>query len=1051
MVDFTWIGVALLSTPILIDILKWCANTDVNKRQLIRISKKSAITILLIGIILSSYSSTLYNVEIRSMPFLTLTDSELKALDYLQNETPKNVTVLALGYSPNKINDFGGRFPVEYYQPAIFGADSFEAFLDILINNPYNLYAHFPIKYVWLTNSNISELKKYEKGFFVRHLLNYLPIIYKNDEVTIFEIPSFSPPLEHSDLVVNIDPLATSDQEIVLEMLSLANLGYSIKLNFEPSTAANTIILPNDPNLGIQSTLPYTMSEKSVSQKIMIVFNSLGAKAKPNFNGKGPTVYETFSKTFLRTSYQYISPENIAFYVDLRGATKYNITGYPPAWRFTNITSTKGLVKPSITDVNTFIYLSGTIPDKTYRVYWTMNMANQVSILPANITILNNFEEDGDEDKVVYSGNLSKKLSIGDSYSLFEEDADYLGVALYGTGYINGEAFNYNYWKYQWIKGNKLNIISKGNCYIDNVAKVKIDLTFENRVLDGIENPFLSKFEEPFGAFATFFALDFSPVKQANVVNGVVGPGGEAIFPPIEVPLTYSHDTNVMPIAFYTKDGKPVSPYAFLKKIGDYEIIYIQVYPYFDALQRRAGTDEGRRMFTKLSDLIRILGLPLPKYKSSPEPKGRAILYGQVYLEGNIMIQTKSLYIPEIDRESFIGWKEDVFQNNWSVLINKPENGRITVSYGENLTIAFNASIKNVWQYFSLNIPNIEVSKYRYLILKEMINADNYNLGYIRIMIGGYVYVVRGWTNETKPPGHPWRTYIFDLYDVIPEKSEAPTPPKGHITKIYWTGYSTGENGGTAKLYLDYIMLTNSPITPTNYRNITASLDLSESNLVFINGIPTTEKAFANVKIFDMQISGDFNSTFTSTEARLTLPGLGRYSKITFSKECNLTLWLTNNSQISFTILANEEPINVTIKGGKIHINLTPLKEELVVYMSDARVLANGYTKFEKAFISWPYVTIYNPGLPMEIYGPVTFYVNIMDKEFILISELDIKGKYKVLSQQLVQLNEWNIPWLAVLNSPYHLLLVSVIIAIVAVNEIKKQYQFKIKLKLRYS
>ena len=202
------------------------------------------------------------------------------------------------------------------------------------------------------------------------------------------------------------------------------------------------------------------------------------------------------------------------------------------------------------------------------------------------------------------------------------------------------------------------------------------------------------------------------------------------------------------------------------------------------------------------------------------------------------------------------------------------------------------------------------------------------------------------------------------------------------------------------------------------------------------------------MKILDVQVSGDFNSTFTSTEARLIPPGLGRYSKIAFNKGCNLTLWLTNDSKISFTMLDKGKPTTITVSGGRIHVNLTPLKEELVAYMSDAQVSVNGYTKFEKAFISWPY-GIYNPALPMEVNGPMTFKVNVMDQDFSLISELKVDGAYKVFTEQQVKWNEWDIPWLTVLTSPYHIILVASIITGLVVYIWRKKHKIKVSLRHR--
>jgi hypothetical protein len=413
-----------------------------------------------------------------------------------------------------------------------------------------------------------------------------------------------------------------------------------------------------------------------------------------------------------------------------------------------------------------------------------------------------------------------------------------------------------------------------------------------------------------------------------------------------------------------------------------------------------------------------------------------------------VSVNTDSFFIPAIDLNLIrsIGWKEDFFENGWSGSTNLPENGSMSVLSGETLMASFDASVKNVWQTFMLSIPNVDVSQYHYLGLDEKIDATSYNLGYIRATIGGYTYTIRGWTDETKSPGHPWKTYVFDLSEATPEKNDAPVHPEGPITRISWLGYSTGENGGTAKLQIDNIALSSSYIIPIAYGEVNAYLDLSEANLVLVDNVPIIKKTLDNITINGMEIYGLYNSTFKNANAMLDPPGIGKYSKITFDEGCTMTLSLASNSSISLTTLVSGNPSELVIRGGIIHANLTSSEKEFVVYINEAQLSANGYTRFEKAFISWPY-NIYDPELPMEVTGPITFKVNAMDQGYSLISELELKGTYKVLTQQKVTWNEWNIPWIAVLTSPWHILLVSAIATMIVAYEAKRRYHFKIKTK----
>ncbi|MHA1705201.1 MAG: hypothetical protein ACTSUX_03880 [Promethearchaeota archaeon] len=830
-VEFTWIGVSILATPILVDVLRCVSNSE-GKKGFTSIVKRFCVANVLIMIFIIGFSSTLYNVNIRSTPNIILTDNELKALGFLENNIPVNNSLLALGYSINKINSFGVHYPVSYYQTAIFGASTFEAFTDIMKYNTYELYAHFPIKYFWLSKSDINELKKYESGYLVGHLLDYLPIVYANDEVVLYEIPSFSPPSQHSSTIVVAYSPSIFNERYILEMLALANLNYSIvsELEYCSNLAYDFLVLPCDPSISMETSYLQLINETQGLEKTIIIFNSLEK----------------------------------------------------------------------------------------------------------------------------HDGFFSKLLSIN--------------------------------------------------------------------VLD-----------------------------EVRMINGIESPYKRVVFPPIEVPLFYSNDSNVIPIAFYTMNGKPFSPYAFLKKINNFNIIYVQIYPYLEALKKRGEREEGREMFQKLGDLIEVLGLKLPKYELTSKSLGRAILYGQAYLEGVLRICPASFFIPALNPSPIktIGYKTDYFEKGWFTRTNNPEGGNITILTGDVLKVIFNASAENVWQYFDLTIPKVNVSQYNYLILREKINTSSYNLGYLRIVIGGYTYRLRGWTDETKPPGNPWKTYIFDLSKAIPEKSDAPIPPHGQIQCIYWTGYSTSKSGGRGELYVDFLMLTSSPLSPVNYDEIQASLSTSNYSYVLIDGLPTAQKTFSDLRISSMELLGEYyNVTFMSKVAILSPPGLGKYSRMIFNNGCNLTMQLAKNSKINFNATINGKKLKITVIGGQLQLSLFPLKGDLIVYMRDAYIRNQGYSVFEKAFISWPYM-IYNPGFPMTVDGMMTFVVDVMDKDFSLISKLELFGNYQVLTGQKVKWDEWDIPWLTVFASPYHIMLVLTIMSTLIIWKIKKRYSLKIVIFVR--
>jgi hypothetical protein len=246
------------------------------------------------------------------------------------------------------------------------------------------------------------------------------------------------------------------------------------------------------------------------------------------------------------------------------------------------------------------------------------------------------------------------------------------------------------------------------------------------------------------------------------------------------------------------------------------------------------------------------------------------------------------------------------------------------------------------------------------------------------------------------------------------------------------------------------MLASNFLASTATYDGIMVSLDISKAGTILIDGQSLSENKLINMRILNMQFSGSYNSSILTTEAKLLPPGLGGYSRIIFDRGFNLTIWLTNESKLNIEGVVNGIYKSITVTGGSVTLNIVPSKGELVVYSYSPLISVDGLIRVEKVFISGLYggdLGFYTPMLRAEIEGLTSFKVKLMDKDFSLVSELKVDGVYKVFLQQ-VKWNEWDIPWLAILSSPYHLLLISVIIAIVAVNKIKKRYRFKIKLKL---
>lgn len=131
-----------------------------------------------------------------------------------------------------------------------------------------------------------------------------------------------------------------------------------------------------------------------------------------------------------------------------------------------------------------------------------------------------------------------------------------------------------------------------------------------------------------------------------TLVDGIKGLEGEVNFPPITTPMHFSIDDDVVPVAFYTKDGEPISPYAFSKKVGNGKIIYVEIYPFYGALKTNSENSISS-LYANLGGLIDVLGLPLQKFDGSSRFSWHTLIYGSIFLD-QAELKPSGFIIPDL-------------------------------------------------------------------------------------------------------------------------------------------------------------------------------------------------------------------------------------------------------------------------------------------------------------------------------------------------------------------------------------------------------------------
>jgi len=186
--------------------------------------------------------------------------------------------------------------------------------------------------------------------------------------------------------------------------------------------------------------------------------------------------------------------------------------------------------------------------------------------------------------------------------------------------------------------------------------------------------------------------------------------------PEILVPCSSSRMEDVVTISKYTYDNHSISPFAFLKEIGKGELLYVEVFPYFSALED--ATDSVRRsLFSKLGMFFDALGLPkisLLSKRTAAFNYSYILSEGKMNLTNNIRIKSSSLFFPDL------------------------ENVQIkSIDFSETDYVKINGTKNNDRIYYNLTVSGLEVQGTSYSLL----NSNNVSFGSIdkKRIYGTYV------------------------------------------------------------------------------------------------------------------------------------------------------------------------------------------------------------------------------------------------------------------------------------------------------------------------
>jgi hypothetical protein len=244
---------------------------------------------------------------------------------------------------------------------------------------------------------------------------------------------------------------------------------------------------------------------------------------------------------------------------------------------------------------------------------------------------------------------------------------------------------------------------------------------------------------------------------------------------------------------------------------------------------------------------------------------------------------------------------------------------------------------------------------------------------------------------------------------------------------------------GKVSIDTDFIQLPNS-----NASSITIVSNNGETK-----SINFTDSAIEQVEyVYPVKFRID------ASAMQLVGTGIGSYLNFGISGDFNLTMEIPKNSNVNMSIWNGQTLLNETFQDSNIQLSIKN-GYSTIVSVKNPTVTAEGNAYFSSARIYRNYYKMplfYDDGSDQfEVIGNVTFKIAQSDNGINFVDNFAFNGKWVNPTTEQTQqpsFTEMDIPWLSVLTSPFHVILVttmSAVLAIYALLRLKKKIGIRLK------
>jgi len=456
--------------------------------------------------------------------------------------------------------------------------------------------------YLYMHRRDYEVLNRYSGSWLARHLIPLLPTIYKNSEVTIYNVSSVSFPQPNSTtaLVVPLDGSVDPEEKwlYTYDILSLGEYNYTVVYDLDENVFSySTLILSFDPpQLNIVRDHFYDdFTQKGgwlvVSGAWQYTSSGLVAGKRGEYQDAillAPISGQNFTASL---SFKLLDGDlKVANYVSI----VYD-------WR----------------DKQNFKYASLMFDGSgVVYAYFSTTEHGKISVYPPWPGLKTGL-------RWRFGDRFNLTLSVeGDRLSLFVNGTEYLSkVEQRSGGRLGIRMTRFYEVLFSGFEASRLVQIRGGDEYLEYVRN-------GGRLIVLNTNGY--------GYFAGKMLDHSGSWIEANVIEG-----SRSIKLPSKISVPNLHPKEGVKTISYYRSQQGSTLYAFKEDVGSGEILYINLYPIIEAMR---DSQEKPVFYSLLGELLETTGVKLERFKYTPPPL--TAMFKEVGMSGNVEVSTSSLLFP---------------------------------------------------------------------------------------------------------------------------------------------------------------------------------------------------------------------------------------------------------------------------------------------------------------------------------------------------------------------------------------------------------------------